>query len=104
MTKSGRLDAFALREEVIGTYRDYVKGFIKISDPLVAEKVDEALASGNLWPEPWVQINPTYKLEANTDELIDRGLFDADARPSFSSSDGAPWQFYTHQVEAFERA
>ncbi|MGI9017880.1 MAG: hypothetical protein ACR2HR_12375 [Euzebya sp.] len=75
MTATGRLDAFALREEVIGTYRDYVKGCIKISDPLVAAEVDEALASGNLWPEPWVQINPTYKLEADTDELIDRGLF-----------------------------
>src|SRR5680860_356579 len=104
MTATGRLDAFALREEVIGTYRDYVKGFIKISDPRVAAEVDAALASGNLWPEPWVQINPTYKLEADTDELVERGLFDAEAKPSFSSGDGTPWQFYTHQVEAFARA
>jgi superfamily II DNA/RNA helicase/very-short-patch-repair endonuclease len=104
MTVTRRLDAFALREEVIGTYRDYVKGFIKISDPLVVAEVDEALASGNLWPEPWVQINPTYKLEADTDELIDRGLFDEEARPSFASGGGTPWQFYTHQVQAFERA
>lgn len=100
---AARLDAFALRGEVIDTYRDYVKGFIKIADPRIATEVDEALESGNLWPEPWVQINPTYKREADTQELVDQGLFDPQAAKSFSTS-GEPWQFYTHQVEAFRRA
>ena len=99
-----RLDAFELRHEVIGTYRDYVKGFIKISDARIAQHVNEALASGNLWPEPWVQINPTYRLEANTNELVAQGVFDPEAAPAFSSADGSPWQFYTHQVDAFRRA
>lgn len=101
----GRLDAFALRDEVIDTYADYVQGFIKIADPRVRDEVDAALHSGSLWPEPWVQINPTYKLEADTNQLIDeRRLFDPAIRPSFSAPDGAPWQFYRHQVEAFDRA
>jgi superfamily II DNA/RNA helicase/very-short-patch-repair endonuclease len=104
MMSDTRLDAFALRHEVISTYQDYVKGFIKISDSRVASHVNEALASGNLWPEPWVQINPTYRLEADTNQLISEGLFDPEARSAFSSASGAPWQFYTHQVEAFRRA
>jgi superfamily II DNA/RNA helicase/very-short-patch-repair endonuclease len=101
---SGRLDAFALRGEVIDTYRDYVQGFIKIADPRVAGEVDAALTSGSLWPEPWVQINPTYKLEADTRQLVDEGLFDPDALDAFSDDAGEPWRFYTHQVEAFRRA
>ena len=105
MLSTGRLDAFDLRDEVIGTYRDYVQGFIKIADQRVRDAVDEALGSGNLWPQPWVQINPTYRLEADTRQLIDhRKLFDERIFPAFSSDDGAPWQFYTHQVQAFERA
>ena len=100
---SGRLDAFDLRDEVIETYRDYVEGFIKIADPRVSSEVQTALESGGLWPDPWVQVNPTYHLEADTDELISRGTFVPEVRPSFSSSDEA-WQFYTHQVEAFKRA
>ena len=75
MSSTGRLDAFALRDEVIATYRDYVESFIKISDPRVSSEVDEALESGGLWPDPWVQVNPTYHLEADTDQLIGRDVF-----------------------------
>ena len=54
----GRLDAFALRDEVVREYRSYVEGFINIADDRVRSVVDEALSSERLWPEPWVQINP----------------------------------------------
>jgi very-short-patch-repair endonuclease len=101
---TGRLDAFKLRNDVIKTYADYVTSFIKIADGRVAQKVKESLDAGDLWPEPWVQINPSYRVEATTDELIAGGTFDAAIRPSFSTSDGDPWRFYTHQVEAFLRA
>ena len=101
---AGRLDAFALRDEVVATYRDYVEGFIKIADAKVASEVDEALESGNLWPEPWAQINPRYRLEADAAEVAREGLLDEEAVPSFTGADGSPWQFYTHQVEAFRRA
>lgn len=101
---AARLDAFALRDEVVTTYRNYVEGFIKIADPRVAGEVEEALESGSLWPESWAQINPTYRLEADTAEVAAAGLLDSAAVPSFTSGDGTPWQFYTHQVEAFRRA
>lgn len=101
---TGRLDAFKLRDDVIETYADYVTSFIKIADDRVAEKVDEALDAGDLWPEPWVQINPSYKVEATTEDLIRNGTFDPAIRPSFSTDAGDPWRFYTHQVEAFGRA
>lgn len=101
---TGRLDAFKLRDDVIETYADYVTSFIKIADEGVAAKVRESLDAGDLWPEPWVQINPSYEVRADTDQLIDRGTFNRAIRSSFSTPDGDPWDFYTHQVEAFERA
>lgn len=105
-----RLDAFALRDEVVDTYAAYARGFTRISDPEVAKVVEGSLDGGELWPDPWVQINPTFKVEATTEDLVSRDpvtgmqLFHSDVQPSFSTPDGKPWQFYTHQVEAFRRA
>jgi hypothetical protein len=55
---AGRLDAFALREEVIETDRDDVEGFIKIFDPRVSSEDEVALESGGSWPDSGVQVSP----------------------------------------------
>ena len=101
---SPRLDAFELRDDVVHAYREYVEGFIRISDPRVREEVDRSFAAGEPWPDPWVQINPTYRSDADVDRLIEQGTFDAAIRPIFTAGDGTGWKFYAHQVSAFERA
>lgn len=101
---SARLDAFRLRDDVVDAYREYVEGFITISDSRVREEVGRSFAAGEPWPDPWVQINPTYRSDADVDRLIAQGTFDAAIRSIFTAADGSGWSFYAHQVAAFERA
>jgi len=69
----GRLDAFALRDEVVREYRSYVEGFIHIADDRVRGVVDEALSSERLWPDPWVQSNPKFSPGASVADLVADG-------------------------------
>lgn len=102
--KAARLDAFGLRDDVVDAYREYVAGFIRISDARVREEVERSFEAGEPWPDPWVQINPNYRTDADVDRLIEQGTFTAAIRPIFSAGDGSGWKFYAHQVSAFERA
>lgn len=101
---SPRLDAFELRDDVVNAYREYVEGFIRIRDARVREEVDRSFEAGEPWPDPWVQINPTYRSDADVDRLIEEGTFSPEIRPVFTAPDGRGWKFYAHQVAAFERA
>jgi superfamily II DNA/RNA helicase len=106
----GRLDAFALRDDAVDEYREYVRGFINIRDPKVREEVDHTLDSGVLWPDPWVQVNPQFESTEDVDQLAvaHRGLLRPETAEVFSAYPEAggrvPFRLYRHQVEALEAA
>ena len=54
------LDVFELRDAVIGDYEAFVKGFLNIRDDRIQAVVEETLADGLLWPEPWLSLNPKF--------------------------------------------
>jgi hypothetical protein len=54
------MSVFELRGKVIGNYRSYVTSFMKIRDPRIRAFVDDELQSGALWPDPLIQLNPSY--------------------------------------------
>jgi hypothetical protein len=54
------MDVFDFRNRLVEDYGRYTRSFIKIADPRVKAKVDGALDDGALWPEPLLQLNPTY--------------------------------------------
>jgi superfamily II DNA/RNA helicase len=104
----GRLDAFALRDDAVAEYREYVRGFINISDDHVRDVVDEALDSGRLWPDPWVQINPKFSAGASVVDLADEGTVHSSCVELFSTPDSqgqrTPLQLYRHQVDGIRAA
>ena len=106
---SGRLDAFALRDEAIEDYRSYVESFVNIADPTVRAEVERTFDSGDLWPDSWIQINPKFSVGASVDELtgsaglLDQGCVDiSSARHDDGSS--TAFSLYHHQVEALRAA
>ncbi|QBI18883.1 DEAD/DEAH box helicase [Egibacter rhizosphaerae] len=105
---SSRLDAFALRDEVVREYRSYVEGFINIADERVRDVVEEALSSERLWPDPWVQINPKFSPGASVADLVADGTLDEACEQLFAreTSNGGrePFQLYRHQVEGIRAA
>ena len=58
------MDVFDLRTRLVNDYARYTRSFIKIADPRITERVETALDDGALWPEPLLQLNPTFLPDA----------------------------------------
>lgn len=64
------MDVFALRDRVIERYREYVSSFFSIRDLGLQQTVRNVLESGRLWPDPLVQLNPSFEAGRSIDDLI----------------------------------
>ena len=97
------LDIFHLRDKVIDDYRDYIKSFLKIRDSRVRAFVEQELEEGQLWPNPLVQLNPSYSQGANITALISQGLLHPDCARYFPDY-VTKYTFRLHQEQAFRVA
>ncbi|WP_250122225.1 DEAD/DEAH box helicase [Chroococcidiopsis sp. CCMEE 29] len=94
------LDIFNLRDEIIGDYRRYIESFLKIREPRLEAFVDRELERGELWPDPLVQLNPSYKSGATVTQLVQQGVLHPDCSHYFYKN-GQPFRFHYHQQQAF---
>lgn len=104
------MDVFELRERLVTDYRSYTRSFIKIRDPRIAEFVDTALDAGAFWPEPLIQLNPTFRPGGTIEDLVSQGLLNSECARIFridkSESDqvGKQLLLHEHQREAIVKA
>jgi ATP-dependent helicase YprA (DUF1998 family)/very-short-patch-repair endonuclease len=103
------MNAFELRDRIVGNYREYVRSFIEIRDLKIRKMVDEALDGGALWPAPLVQLNPSFELAETVDELIRDGVLHPECSRIFRrrqapGDEGSSLRLYRHQVEAIRAA
>lgn len=98
------MDAFGLREAVVDQYARYVKSFVRIRDDRLAAFVEEQLASGVLWPDALLQLNPAYAPGPTLQELAETGVLRSETARFFRRSDDAPLRLYQHQYEALQQA
>jgi len=104
------MKVFDLRNQLIKNYGDYVKSFIHISDPRIKEKVNEELDEGLLWPNPLIQLNPSFEPGGSVDELVKEGVLDKECSKIFQKdkdekgASSRPLRLYKHQTEAIKIA
>jgi ATP-dependent helicase YprA (DUF1998 family) len=104
------MDVFDLRNRLVGDYASYTRSFIKIADPRIHEKVDSDLEGGAFWPEPLLQLNPTFKPGGTIDDLVADGTLEKECARIFridkSDTDhtGKQLVLHTHQTEAIRKA
>lgn len=104
------MNVFDLRARLIADYARYTSSFINIADPRIKGEVDRALQNGHLWPDPLLQLNPTFLPGGTIDGLVDEGALHSECKRIFrfekSDADpvGKPLQLHTHQVEAIRKA
>jgi hypothetical protein len=67
------MDIFEFRHQLVNDYAAYVKSFITIRDPRIREYVEWSLDAGSLWPEPLIQLNPSFEPGELIDELVAKG-------------------------------
>jgi len=104
-----RVDVFALRNDLIGDYARYIQGFIRVRDERIRETIEREIREGLLWPEPLVQISPSFEPGGWIDDLVAAGLLHAECRRVFRARKGEsagdrPIRLHRHQVEAIEAA
>lgn len=104
------MDVFELRNRLVEDYASYTRSFIKIADERIGKKVNAELAAGALWPEPLLQLNPTFLPGGAIDDLVSAAVLHPECSKIFridkSESDhtGKPLLLHTHQREAILKA
>lgn len=105
------MDVFDLRDKIIcGDYANYTSSFIEIADDRIHKEVEEKFTSGLLWPDPLLQLNPSFASGGDIDELVSQQvlhplcgeIFRLDK--SAGNPKGKPMQLYRHQTEAIKAA
>jgi ATP-dependent helicase YprA (DUF1998 family)/very-short-patch-repair endonuclease len=104
------MNVFDLRDRLVGDYTSYTRSFIKIADPRISFAVESALNAGEFWPEPLLQLNPTFLPGGTIDELVADGTLHPECAKIFridkSTTDhtGKELLLHTHQREAILKA
>ena len=95
------MDVFDLRRNLVSDYRDYTRSFIKIRDPWIKGFVDDILGAEGFWPEPLLQLNPTFRSGGTIDDLVDEGILHPECSRLFridkSETDHRGRQLLLHQ-------
>jgi superfamily II DNA/RNA helicase len=94
------MDVFALRDSVVGEYRKFATSFTTIHAEDIRERVEAIYSEGRFWPDPLVQINPSYKPGLDLETLIANGALDPRTADIFRSKNGVPLRLYRHQEQA----
>lgn len=67
-------DVFQFRESIVREYEQFSRSFTTIAADDIREFVDSEYARGRYWPEPLIQINPSYKKACSVQELVAEGI------------------------------
>ena len=103
------MNVFGLRDEVITEYGEFVGSFVQVRAEDLSEKVEEHFEGGRLWPQPMLQLNPSFEAGASIEELADEGVLDERCREIFrldktDAETGRPLRLHRHQEEAVRAA
>jgi ATP-dependent helicase YprA (DUF1998 family)/very-short-patch-repair endonuclease len=100
------MDIFRYREDLLGDYSAYVKGFLEVQDTDVESFITSKLDGGVLWPEPLVQLNPAFLPGPTIDQLVTAKKLHPTCREIFRRGKtlqhpaGAELLLHRHQAEA----
>ena len=104
------LDVFSLRDTVVGEYKKFATSFTTIFAEDIRSQVDAIYAQDRYWPEPLIQINPSYKRTVSVEDLVHDGVLHPKAAEIFRNPvkpDGSPGDtvsLYKHQEQAIALA
>lgn len=103
------MNVFDLRDEIVRDYADFVGSFVDPSTNDIASAVESHFEGEKLWPEPMLQLNPSFETGRSIDELVDEGVLHQQCGMIFrvgkdKHPDGSPLRLHKHQEEAIRRA
>lgn len=93
------LDVFALRDSVVDEYRRFATSFTTIHAQDIREQVERIYDEERYWPEPLIQINPSYQSSTGVADMVAAGVLHPGCADIFRA-DGEVLSLYKHQQEA----
>jgi hypothetical protein len=84
MTGWAVVDVFHVRDRLIEDYREFTGSFVDIHDKAIRQHVDERMANGYQWPDPWLSLNPSFASGGTISDLIAQCLLQSGAKDIFS--------------------
>ena len=97
------LDVFALRDSVVNEYERFATSFTTIHAQDIRTQVEAIYARKRYWPEPLIQINPSYKRSTDVRALAATGVLDPGCADIFRTN-GQALSLYKHQEQAIALA
>lgn len=98
------MNIFEFRDSVIDNYKSFSRSFTKIRAKDIRACVQrECYENQRFWPDPIIQINPSYKQRTNVEQLVQAGILEPECADIFQF-DGVPMNLYQHQVQAIDLA
>lgn len=104
------MKVFNLRNQLIKDYSDYIQSFIHIQDRRIKEKVDQEMKAGFLWPDPLIQLNPSFAPGDSIEDLVKQKILHPECIKIFQKDknekgeNGKPLRLYKHQSDAVKTA
>jgi len=104
------VDVFRLRNQLVENYAAYTRSFIKIADEDICQHVESELGAGALWPQPLLQLNPTFRRGGLVEDLVAEGLLHPRCGEIFridkseSNPHGLPLSLHQHQADAVRKS
>ena len=103
------MNVFDLRDRLTSDYSNFVRSFIEIRDDRIRSAVEAELQGGLLWPDPLIQLNPSFEPGAWIDDLVQEGILHDECRRIFRikpdhADPGRPLRLHRHQSEAIRTA
>ena len=103
------MDVFRLHDRLVSDYASYVKSFIQIKDARIGQHVAKSLADGLLWPEPLIQLNPSFEPGEWIDDLVKSGTLHRESSEIFRikptpTGGTKPLRLHRHQADAIRAA
>jgi ATP-dependent helicase YprA (DUF1998 family) len=101
------MDVFALRDRLTEDYATYASSFIQIRDQRIYDDVRQSLNQGVFWPNPLIQLNPSFASGGTMQELVAEGVLHPECNRIFlknKQSGGQTLRLHRHQREAIEIA
>ena len=103
------MDVFNLRNQVIEDYGAYVRSFLAIKDERIHQLVREEMDAGFLWPDPLIQLSPSFESGETLQQLIDEGELHPECINIFrdkreDGDDRGPLRLRRHQIEGIRAA
>ena len=91
------MNIIKLYDKLKDSYKSYLSSFVSIRDERIKDKVSQAIAEEELWPDALIQFNPNFASGIDVSEMIARGLPIHPELNLFFKN-----KFYKHQQEAIE--